>query len=208
MPREKAAKLGNVPALLQALARLVALKRLGGLLFVLAATLCATNTASAFAPAQTKSRVGVFDLANDNSSGLLSAATGGKHQGNRSAPSEVASGSLLAAEGLATESINAPRLADQLIREEASSAFTATGELSPEAIQGSTQIFAPGELGNPAIPEGFGKYTTQTFGSPSGPFQVHFYMEPLSGEIHYGLDYKAIFNNGIQPFRAASGIAP
>lgn len=88
-----------MPALLQAFLRLVALKRLGVLLFVLAATLCATNTASAFAPAQTKTRIGVFDLASDNSSGLLSVATGGKHQGIRSALSEVASGSLLAAEG-------------------------------------------------------------------------------------------------------------
>jgi RHS repeat-associated protein len=118
---------------------------------------------------------------------------------------------VVAGEGLvASDGINAPRLAAQLIHEEASSAFTATGELSPEAIEGAKQIFSPGELSNPAIPAGFAKYSTETFGSPSGPFQVHFYMEPLRGEIHYALDYKAVFNgsNGIQPFRAFRGSAP
>jgi hypothetical protein len=98
-PEKKAAKLRNVPALLQAFARLVALKRLGVLLFVLAATLCAANTASALEPAQTKTRVWGFDFAEHNSDGLLRVATSGKHQGNRLALSEVASGSLLAAEG-------------------------------------------------------------------------------------------------------------
>lgn len=88
-----------MPALLQVFLRLVALKRLGVLLFALAATLCATSTASAFEPAQTKTRVWDFVLAGNNSSGLLSAATSGKHQGNRFAQSEVMSGSLLAAEG-------------------------------------------------------------------------------------------------------------
>jgi hypothetical protein len=88
-----------VPALLQAFVRLVALKRLGVLLFVLAATLCASSTASALEPAQTKTRVWGFDLAAHNSCGLLSAANSGKHQGNRLALSEVVSGSLLAAEG-------------------------------------------------------------------------------------------------------------
>jgi hypothetical protein len=43
-----------VPALLQVFLRLVALKRLGILLFVLAATLCTSSTASAIEPMQTK----------------------------------------------------------------------------------------------------------------------------------------------------------
>ncbi len=50
-------------------------------------------------------------------------------------------------------------------------------------------------MGNPAIPEGFGKYTTSTYQSPAGNFQVHFYMNPTTGQVYYGLDYKAIFNN-------------
>jgi len=77
----------------------------------------------------------------------------------------------------------------------AQSAFNASGGLSQEAITGSEQFFAPGELGNPAIPQGFGKYTTPTFDSPSGPFQVHFYQNPTTGEIWTGLDYKTVFNN-------------
>jgi hypothetical protein len=88
-----------VSAVLQAFLRLVALKRLGVLLFVLAATLCATSTASAIEPSQTKTRVWGFGLAEHNSDGLSTAATSGKHQGNRGALSELASGSLLAAEG-------------------------------------------------------------------------------------------------------------
>lgn len=52
---EKADKLGNLPVLLQALARLVALKRLGVLLFVLEAALCmTTSTTSAHEHLQTK----------------------------------------------------------------------------------------------------------------------------------------------------------
>jgi len=115
----------------------------------------------------------------------------------------------LAAEGLASEAINAPRLAQQLLREEASSAFTETGELSQEAIQGSRQIIAPGELGNPSIPQGFGKYATESFNSPSGPFQIHFYHNPTTNEVFYGLDYQSIFNAGTPTrFVPASGFAP
>jgi hypothetical protein len=109
---------------------------------------------------------------------------------------------------LASDAVNAARLANQLVREEAASAFTETGGLSAESISGAKQIFAPGTLGNPAIPEGFGKYTTQAFDSPSGPFQAHFYMNPESGAVFYGLDYKVIFSLGIQPFTPAIGIAP
>ena len=39
----------------------------------------------------------------------------------------------------------------QLAREEAESAFTATGELSKEAIQGARQIIPPEQLGNHGI---------------------------------------------------------
>src|SRR5205823_2390211 len=91
-------------------------------------------------------------------------------------------------------------LSRQLAFEEASGAFTATGELSESALAGSRPIFAPGTLGNPAIPEGFGKFATETFQSPAGPFQVHFYMDPVAGDVFYGLDYKAVFNDGVQFF--------
>jgi hypothetical protein len=45
------------------------------------------------------------------------------------------------------------------------------------------------------VPEGFAKYATETFASPSGAFQTHFYMNPETGATFYGLDYKVIFNS-------------
>ena len=82
---------------LRALLRLAVLQRLGVLFCALAVLLAATNTASALEPLQTKTRVWGFDFAADNSSGLFRAASSGKHQGNRLARAEQASGSLLAA---------------------------------------------------------------------------------------------------------------
>jgi hypothetical protein len=89
-----------VPALLQAFLRLATLRWLGVLLCALAMTLGAASTASALEPAQTKTRIWGFGFAEHHSDGLLNAATRGKHRRNRLALSEVASGSLLAAEGL------------------------------------------------------------------------------------------------------------
>lgn len=105
-----------MPALLQSFLRLVALKRLGVLLFVLAATLCATSNASALEPVQTKTRVWGFDFAEHNSAGLFRAPTGGKHQGNRVALSELASGSLLAAEEIATIDTAAVRFTQSSVK--------------------------------------------------------------------------------------------
>jgi hypothetical protein len=111
--------------------------------------------------------------------------------------------------GAGKAAINGPRLAMQLVHEEASSAFTATGELSSEALQGAKEIIPPGELGNVEIPKGFGKYATETFASPSGPFKAHFYMNAATGEVYYGLDYKAVFNaKQVVPFTPYSGVVP
>jgi hypothetical protein len=108
--------------------------------------------------------------------------------------------------GLASDAVSGARLANQLVYEEASSAFTATGELSAEAVQGARQL--PINLINPEIPAGFSKFSTETFASPSGPFQAHFYMNPDTGVIFYGLDYKVIFNLGVRPFMPGVGIVP
>jgi RHS repeat-associated protein len=81
----------------------------------------------------------------------------------------------------------------QLAEREAGSAFTATGQLSPGAISSSRLIVPAAKLINPQVPAGLAKYSTRTFASPSGPFQVHFYMDPLTMEIFYGLDYKVVF---------------
>jgi len=110
---------------------------------------------------------------------------------------------FLAAEGAvatadsAQNVVNGARLADDLTFQSAQSTFNADGTLSQGAINNAKQIFAPGTLGNPEIPAGFGKYTTESIISPSGDFQVHFYMNPTSGEVYYGLDYKSVFNKPI-----------
>jgi hypothetical protein len=88
-----------------------------------------------------------------------------------------------------------PKLAEQLTMQSAKSPFTTAGTLTPDVIKGADQIIAPSELMNPNIPSGFGKYTTSTFQSPAGDFQIHFYKNPTTGEVFYGLDYKAVFNN-------------
>lgn len=37
------------------------------------------------------------------------------------------------------------------------------------------------------------KYTTRSFQSPSGPFQVHFYRNSVTGAVEYTYDYKSVF---------------
>ena len=78
----------------------------------------------------------------------------------------------------------------------AKSPFTAAGTLTQDAIKEAKVVpgLEAGMLNNPAIPAGFGKYTTDTFRSPAGDFQMHFYRNPTTGEVFYGLDYKAVFN--------------
>ena len=62
----------------------------------------------------------------------------------------------------------------------------------------STEIQTFQQLtGNPAIPQGFSKYATTVFDTPSGTAQIHFYMNPTTSEIYYGLDYKTIFQQFI-----------
>jgi RHS repeat-associated protein len=102
--------------------------------------------------------------------------------------------SAVAAESGASNAVNGVRLAQQLSAE---SMFNPAGGLSQEALNGATQIIDAGKLGNPAIPSGFAKYTTDLFNTPIGPGQVHFYMNPGTGEVYYGLDYKFIMQSGI-----------
>ena len=64
----------------------------------------------------------------------------------------------------AENAINGVRLNQQL---SAQSAFNASGGLSQEAIAGAREIIPSAELGNPAIPSGFSKFSTGTFDSPS-----------------------------------------
>uniref|UniRef100_UPI003AF5BCA9 hypothetical protein n=1 Tax=Thiolapillus sp. TaxID=2017437 RepID=UPI003AF5BCA9 len=89
---------------------------------------------------------------------------------------------------------NVSRLAKQLRLQSARSQFTAEGKLTSEAIKNSREIISASRLNNPAIPKGFSKYSTETFESPSGKFQTHFYKNSNTGEVLYDLDYKAVFN--------------
>jgi hypothetical protein len=87
-------------------------------------------------------------------------------------------------------------LAQQLTAQVAASVFTAGGALGGDALAGSREIIPSSQLGNPALPSGISKFATQTYQSPAGDFQVHFYMNLLTGEPYYGQDYKTIFNSG------------
>ena len=114
-----------------------------------------------------------------------------------------------ALEGITADSAynaaNGPRLARQLAGESASSMFTTTGELTPDAIQGATKIIDGTKLGNQALVReltkdggniaDWGKYSTDTFRTPSGPAQVHFYYNSSTGAADYTFDFKTIFNN-------------
>jgi hypothetical protein len=110
---------------------------------------------------------------------------------------------LVAANG-AGDALNGVRLGQQLARESADSVFTSSGRLSSGAIADSKEIISGSRLGNKDLisrltSDGsdiadWGKYTTRTHQSPSGDFQVHFYMNRSTGAIDYGYDYKVIFN--------------
>ncbi len=100
--------------------------------------------------------------------------------------------------------VNGVRLGEQLARESASSAFTASGELQSEVIQGSQRIISGSQLRNPEVVKeltsdgssiaDWGKYTSRTFQSPQGPFQVHYYYNPATDVVNYNYDYKIVFN--------------
>lgn len=104
----------------------------------------------------------------------------------------------------AANAATGPALARQLAGEEASSIFTTSGGLKPSVIDASTEIIPGTSLSNGQLIKNltadgssladWGKYTTPTFNSPSGPFQVHFYMNPSTGVVHYLDDFKVVFN--------------
>lgn len=129
---------------------------------------------------------------------------GRRHTG--AARSAVPSTTGVAAEaGAGAENAaNGLRLGQQLARESADSAFTSSGGLQQEVIDGSTRIIPGSNINNPGVIKqltsdgsdiaDWGKYTSRTFQSPSGPFQVHYYYNPSTGVVDYGYDYKVVFN--------------
>lgn len=120
---------------------------------------------------------------------------GAKMLGDLAAKSVMAAASGAKGVGEAYNVALNPKLAEQLTMQSAKSPFTTSGTLTQDAIKGANQIIAPSELLNSNIPAGFGKYTTGTFQSPAGNFQIHFYKNPTTGEVLYGMDYKAVFNS-------------
>jgi hypothetical protein len=114
----------------------------------------------------------------------------------------VAVGSSGVAANTATNAANGVRLSQQLAQESAESVFTSSGRLSSEAIGESRQIIPGAKLGNKKLVarltsdgssiSDWGKFVTRTHQSPSGDFEVHFYMNRSSGAIDYGY-YKSVF---------------
>ena len=104
----------------------------------------------------------------------------------------------------ASNAATAPALARQLAGEEASSIFTSSGGLQQSVIDASREIIPGTDLSNGQLIKtltadgssiaDWGKFSTPTFNSPSGPFQVHFYMNPSTGIVHYLDDFKVVFN--------------
>jgi hypothetical protein len=74
----------------------------------------------------------------------------------------------------------------------ANSPFNQDGTLTKAAIDESREIQS--SLGNVNIPNGYVKYSTPSYASPAGDFQVHFYYNPSTNQPFYGLDYKVKFN--------------
>jgi hypothetical protein len=101
-------------------------------------------------------------------------------------------------------SADGQKLASQLRGESANSLFNEDGSLSHEAIDNSQKIIDGEDINNPAVRDYFennggadqwGKYSTGTYQSPYGAFQVHFYMNGEPEEIMM-YDYKAVMNRG------------
>jgi hypothetical protein len=104
----------------------------------------------------------------------------------------------------AVNHINGLRLQRSLTIEQAKSIFTETGKLTPEAIKNSTLITRGNRLGNQQLRDilsskgsinDWAKYSTESTPSPSGNFQMHFYQNSVTGQIYYGMDYKAVFDH-------------
>lgn len=76
--------------------------------------------------------------------------------------------------------------------------------MTPEAIKNSTLITQGNRLGNSQLIEelaskgninDWAKYSTESIPSPSGNFQMHFYQNRITGDVYYGMDYKAVFDH-------------
>jgi hypothetical protein len=108
--------------------------------------------------------------------------------------------------------INGLRLEQELAYEEAKSMFKKNGELTNYAIESSRMIRL--KINNPELKSrlsergslaDWGKYETTPIHTNNGLARIHFYYNPATGNVYYGMDYKAIFNHqghwGLEPSR-------
>jgi hypothetical protein len=177
---------------------------LAALTVVLALLLPAVPASAAALPAA-ETRVGASGPATAVVVGVHECITAGQRPVRGPSQPQIAVGNCVAAEaGGAANAANGLRLGQQLARESAESAFTKSGALQAEVVQNSSRIIPGSNIGNPSVVKGltadgsniadWGKYTSQTFQSPSGPFQVHYYFNPATGRVNYNQDYKVVFN--------------
>jgi RHS repeat-associated protein len=106
--------------------------------------------------------------------------------------------------GGAANIANGPRLRSALMWDEAA-VFTGSGQLHGSVIANSAEIIRGSQLHSSAViaeltRDGsniadWGKYTTNSFSSPAGKFQVHFYRNRVTGQVNYNIDYKVKFNS-------------
>ncbi|MBD3362702.1 hypothetical protein GF362_03215 [Candidatus Dojkabacteria bacterium] len=92
---------------------------------------------------------------------------------------------------------------EQLKSQQAATVFTQNGELKPNVISNSHSIIDGKDLKNPSVIkeltkdgskiDSWEKMSTDSYPSPSGDFQVHYYQNKDTGKIYYNIDYKAKF---------------
>jgi hypothetical protein len=103
----------------------------------------------------------------------------------------------------AVNHINGLRLQRQLAQEEVSTFFNSNSELSQEVINNSRRI--PLKINNfklkkilserPGNLSDWGKYETIPIQTDAGFARMHFYHNPITGDVYYGMDYKAVFGH-------------
>lgn len=99
----------------------------------------------------------------------------------------------------ATSPIAARELADQLSREQREALFNPDGTLTDAAIRASARITEGYQLNETlrgiltadgSSINDWAKYQTEKISSPYGRGEVHFYYNPVTGDVFYGWDFK------------------
>jgi len=95
------------------------------------------------------------------------------------------------------------RLQKHLAEEENATLFKTSGELSQSAIENSARL--PLKIANAQLRQllsdrpgnliDWGKYETAPTHTNAGFVRMHFYHNPVTNDVYYGMDYKAIFDH-------------